>query len=149
MQICASLLKKWNSLCKHLLVFWAWGGSRMVEAWVYPSPSRWVAAARSQCCCASGTPQNGQGGGDSSYTWPFPSPVDKRLTTYLSFLLAEIILRKKGPYFTRVARDSTSRLINLWPSVRTSFYVWSDKRHRQLTELILNTKMPLRYPLHF
>ena len=26
----------------------------------------------------------------------------------------------KGPYFTRVARDRTTRLINLWPSVRTS-----------------------------
>ena len=30
-------------------------------------------------------------------------------------------MKDKGPYFTRVARDSTSRLINLWPSVRTSY----------------------------
>ena len=29
--------------------------------------------------------------------------------------------KAKGPYFTRVARDSTTRLINLWPSVRTSY----------------------------
>ena len=27
----------------------------------------------------------------------------------------------KGPYFTRVARDSTTRLINLWPLVCTSY----------------------------
>ena len=27
----------------------------------------------------------------------------------------------KGPYFTRVAHDSTTRLINLWPTVRTSY----------------------------
>ena len=26
----------------------------------------------------------------------------------------------KGSYFTRVARDSSTRLINLWPSVHTS-----------------------------
>ena len=27
----------------------------------------------------------------------------------------------KGPYFTRVARDSATRLINLWPLVRTPY----------------------------
>ena len=27
----------------------------------------------------------------------------------------------KGSYFTRVAHDGTTRLINLWPSVHTSY----------------------------
>ena len=30
-----------------------------------------------------------------------------------------VSLVKKGPYFMKVDSDSTTRLINLWPSVRT------------------------------
>ena len=30
-------------------------------------------------------------------------------------------VKGKGPYFTRVVRDSTTTLTNLWPSVHTSY----------------------------
>ena len=50
-----------------------------------------------------------------------------KLLSYLTclqttaFILLRIKKKSKGPYFTRVVRDSTTRLINLWPSVRTTY----------------------------
>ena len=45
--------------------------------------------------------------------------------------------------------DCTANKIDHDISRRVFFPVWSDKRRRQLTELNVNTKMALSYPLHF